>query len=106
MRAISATELRARLGEALNRASAGERLIIERDHRPLAVLVSPEDAARLDESAEERAERGRAGLERLAAFRDRMAREQTGAPGHGRKTRRDAAAIIRSDRDTGHGESG
>jgi prevent-host-death family protein len=57
MRVMTATELRARLGEALNRASAGERILIERDHRPLAVLVTPEDAARLDESREERARR-------------------------------------------------
>lgn len=106
MRVISATELRARLGEALNRASAGERVLIERDHRPLAVLVSPEDAARLDESVAERAKRGRAALDRLAELRRRVAREAADTPAHGRKTRRDAAAVIRADRDAGHGQHG
>ena len=65
---MTATELRARLGEALNRASAGERILIERDHRPLAVLVTPEDAARLEESPEDRARRKERTLTRLAAF--------------------------------------
>ena len=97
---MTATELRARLGEALNRASAGERILIERDHRPLAVLVTPEDAARLDESRTERARRVDRTLARLAAFRERMAREE--APG----TDHDSAAFVREDRDTGHGDHG
>ena len=41
-------DMRKRLGEILDAASAGERILIERDHRPLAYLVSVEDAARLD----------------------------------------------------------
>jgi len=100
MRVMTATELRARLGEALNRASAGERILIERDHRPLAVLVTPEDAARLDESREERARRVERTLARLAAFRERMAHEESSMTG------RDSAALIREDRDTGHGDDG
>ena len=94
---MSATELRARLGEALNRASAGERILIERDRRPLAVLVSPEDAERLDESVAERAERGRAALERLEAFRARMAGAHPQAAGGA-----DSAALVRAERDAGH----
>ena len=43
MRTITATELRQRLGEILDAASAGETILIERDHRPLAYLVSYED---------------------------------------------------------------
>jgi prevent-host-death family protein len=96
MRAITATELRARLGEALNRASAGERVLIERDHRPLAVLVSPEDAARLDESAADLAKRRMAALDRLEALREEMA----GEPGD------DAARLVRQERDGGHGDHG
>jgi prevent-host-death family protein len=101
MRSMSATELRARLGEALNRASAGERILIERDRRPLAVLVSPEDAEKLDESVAERTERGRAALERLEAFRARMAGE------HPQAVRGpDSSALIRAERDAGHGDRG
>lgn len=96
---MTATELRARLGEALNRASAGERILIERDHRPLAVLVTPEDAARLEESAEERARRMERALARLAAFSERMARVES-------STERDSAALVREDRDSGHGDHG
>ena len=106
MRTISATELRARLGEALNRASAGERVLIERDHRPLAVLISPEDAARLDESAAEKAERRMATLDRLAAFREAMAAAQPMGATRGRKRRQDAARAIRADREFGHGDDG
>jgi len=98
---MSATQLRARLGEALNRASAGERILIERDRRPLAVLVSPEDAARLDESVAERAARGRAALERLEAFRARMAGEHPQAAGGA-----NSAALVRAERDAGHGDHG
>ena len=106
MRVITARELRARLGEALDRASAGERLLIERDHRPLAVLVSPEDAARLDESAATRADRGRAVLGRLAAFRERMAEERGRHPSPTGEVRQDAAWVVRQERDAGHGEDG
>jgi prevent-host-death family protein len=104
MRSISATELRARLGEALNRASAGERVLIERDHRPLAVLVSPEDAARLDESAADRARRQMTALDRLAALREEMAAQAT-AEGRGRR-RQDSARLVRAERDAGHGDDG
>jgi prevent-host-death family protein len=94
-------ELRARLGEILNSASAGERILIERDRRPLAVLVSPEDASRLEDSAAERAARRRAALDRLEAFSERMAGlhpESLEAP--------DSATLIRDERDRGHGDHG
>lgn len=96
---MTATELRARLGEALNRASAGERILIERDRRPLAVLVTPEDAARLDEHPEDRALRKQRTLARLAVFADRMAREHPSAV-------EDSTALLRQERDSGHGEHG
>jgi prevent-host-death family protein len=74
-RIVTAGALRARLGEILDRASAGERIVVERDHRPVAVLVSPEDAARLEPDEAERVARNVAALDRLAAFRERMAQE-------------------------------
>jgi prevent-host-death family protein len=100
MRVVSAMEHRAHLCEILNSASAGERIIIERGRRPLAVLVSPEDASRLEESAAERAARRRAALDRLEAFSERMAvahPESIEAP--------DSATLIRNERDRGHGDA-
>jgi prevent-host-death family protein len=67
-------DLRRRLGEILDAASAGEPITIERDGRPMAVLVTPEAAARLNETERARIERGLAALDRLDAFRERMAR--------------------------------
>lgn len=74
-RTVTASALRARLGEILDRASSGERIVVERGHRPIAVLVSPEDAARLEPDEAERVARNIAALDRLAAFRERMALE-------------------------------
>ncbi len=53
MRTITATELRQRLGEILDAASAGEKILIERDHKPLAYLVSVEDVRTLETQDEE-----------------------------------------------------
>ncbi len=75
MRTVSALDVRKRLGQLLDEASAGERIVIERDRRPLAMLVSYEDGMRLAGSTEERAARALAALDRLDAFRERMARE-------------------------------
>ena len=74
MRTVTAMDLRRRLGEVLDAASAGEPITIVRDGRPMAVLVAPEAAARIDESERARIERGLAALDRLDAFRERMAR--------------------------------
>jgi prevent-host-death family protein len=93
MRTVTALELRGKLGELLDAASAGERILIERDHRPMAVLVSVEEANRLDEDREERRRRTVAALDRLDRFRERMARdypEEPGAP--------DSVTLIRHDR--------
>jgi prevent-host-death family protein len=57
MRGITATELRQRLGEMLDAASAGESILIERDHRPLAYLVSYEDGQRLTGTTDEQLRR-------------------------------------------------
>lgn len=74
MRTVTAMDLRKRLGEILDAAAAGERIAIERDGRPMAVLVTPEAATRLDEDDQARIERGLAALDRLDEFRERMAR--------------------------------
>ena len=90
---VTAGALRARLGEILDRASAGERILIERDHRPIAVLVSPEDAARLEPDEQERIARSLAALDRLDALRERLKRDHpwpADAP--------DAVTAIREDR--------
>lgn len=71
-------ELRRRLGEILDAASVGETITIERDGRPMAVLVTPEAAARLGGAAPERTQRVLATLERLEAFRARMATRYPG----------------------------
>jgi prevent-host-death family protein len=92
-RTVTAGGLRARLGEILDRASAGERIVVERDHKPIAVLVSPEDAARLEPDEAERVARNVAALDRLATFRERMAQEHPwpeDAP--------DAATSVRDER--------
>ena len=67
-------DLRRRLGEILDAAAAGEQIAIERDGRPMAVLVTPEAATRLDEGRDARVQRGLAALDRLDEFRERMAR--------------------------------
>ena len=74
MRTVTAMDLRRRLGEILDAAAAGERIAIERDGRPMAILVTPEAATRLDEDEQGRIERGLAALDRLDEFRERMDR--------------------------------
>lgn len=59
--------LRARLGEILDAASAGERIVIERDHKPMALLVPYEDRVRLDTDEQERIKRSMEALDRLVA---------------------------------------
>jgi prevent-host-death family protein len=101
MRTISAMDLRRKTGEWLDRASAGERIVIERDRRPLAVLIPYEEAIRLDASPDEVLRRRRAALKRLDAFSKRMAALHPPQPGD-----MTAAEAIRWERDHGHGEHG
>lgn len=98
MRTITAGQLRARLGETLDSASAGERLVIERDHRPIAAIVPIEDVQQLEGATEEARRRKLAALERITA-RARALREAEPAIDDGLG---DAAAWIRWDRDHGH----
>lgn len=87
-------DLRKKLGETLDQAAAGERIVIERDRRPLAMLVPYNGASFGDETDEERRLRVEAALASLQRFGDRMRTEFPGGP--------DAATAVRWDRDHGH----
>ncbi len=65
-------DLRARMGELLDLASAGEHIVVERGRQPVAVLVSYEDARRLQASPEEARARALAALDRLAGVAERL----------------------------------
>ena len=93
MRSVTAMALRARLGEILDAASAGERLIIERDHKPMALLVPYEDAARLDTDEQQRIARSLEALDRLWERGKRLRREGFFPP-----DAPDAATAIREER--------
>jgi prevent-host-death family protein len=88
-------DMRKRLGEILDAAAAGEQITIERDGRPMAVLVTPEAAARLGEDEQARIDRALAAIERLDAFRERMARLYPEDPDDGMTT----TEWIRRERD-------
>ena len=90
MRTVTAMDLRKRLGEILDAASAGERILIERDHKPLAYLVSVEDAERLEPDKEEVKRRRLEALDRLVAFGKEM-RQKYPEPDDGLDVRRMAA---------------
>ena len=94
MRRVSALDVRKRLGQLLDEASAGERIVIERDRKPLAMLVPYEEGMRLVEDERESVERALAALDRLDRFRERMAREHPETAGGP-----DAVTVIRQMRE-------
>jgi prevent-host-death family protein len=94
MRIVTAMDLRKRLGEILDAASAGERILIERDHKQVAVLVSPEDAARLEPDKEEVKRRQLEALDQLIAFGKEWRAKYPRRPGEP-----SAAEAVRWDRD-------
>lgn len=91
MRTITPLDLRRSLGQILDAASAGQRFLIERDHRPMAMLVSVEDGSRLEDDVEARIAKMDAAFERLAALGDRAGINDPNLP--------DAATAVRMDRD-------
>src|SRR5688572_26619690 len=91
MRTITPLDLRRSLGRILDQASAGERFVIERDRRPMAMLVSVEDGRRLHGDSEARIARVDAALDRLAGLGDRLRERYPDGP--------DAATAVRLDRD-------
>jgi len=104
---ITPLDLRRSLGRILDEASAGRRFIIERDHRPLALLVPMADAARLDESEEDALRRRR---EAWDAIRDYAARVRPlldpDRPSAAEMVRQDRDALDRRDRRRAAGELG
>ena len=94
MRTVTAMELRAKLGEILDAASAGERIVIERDHRPIAVLVSPEEVERLIDREEERLRQIDESFAAFEAGSIEFARKYPSGP-----DTPDAATAIRLERD-------
>ena len=94
MRTVTAMDMRKRLGEILDAASAGERILIERDHRPLAYLVSVEEGRRLGAVSDDTRRRRLAALDRLEVFAEEMAKKYPPQPGDP-----DAATAVRMDRD-------
>ncbi len=97
MRTITATELRQKLGEILDAASAGESILIERDHKPLAFVVSYEDGVRVTsgKDREEEIARRRAGDSRNSpGLPKEWYRERGGNAGE-----MGAAEWVRYDRD-------
>ena len=91
MRVIGPLDLRRSLGSILDAASAGERFLIERDHRPVAVLVSVEEGRRLDDDPVERRRRAVAALDRLQAMGDELRATRSDLPS--------AVEAIRAERD-------
>jgi prevent-host-death family protein len=96
MKTVTPLDLRRSLGRILDEASAGQRFLIERDRRPLAVLVSVEEAARLDEDADDALRRRRLAVERLEDWRRRIL-EARGRDDAGRGAT--AAEMVRRERD-------
>lgn len=92
METISPMDLRRSLGRILDEASAGRRFLIERDHRPLAVLIPVEDVAKLGESEDDALRRHR---EAWDALRDYAARIRPFLD----PDRPSAAEMVRQDRD-------
>lgn len=91
MKTITALEVRAKFGQVLDEAAAGERFIVERAGVPVAAIVPLSD---LDEHDVDRIrDRRIAAVEELA----RLGRRYQNL--HGPV---DAAALIREDRDHGH----
>ena len=88
---MRALEVRARFGEVIDQAAAGERIVVERAGQPIAAIVPLSDLDAVD--PERIRERRKAAFDRLM----RLARQnrQLGVPF-------DAAAWIRWDRDHGH----
>jgi len=89
MRTISALDVRARFGQVLDQAAAGERFIVERAGMPVAAIVPLRDLEALDpERIRER---------RLAAV-DQLVRMRAADPGP-KPTTEEIVAWIRADRD-------
>jgi prevent-host-death family protein len=91
MRTVSALDVRAKFGQILDEAAAGERFVVERAGIPVAAIVPLEDLRDADPEAVHR--RRMAAIDELRRIGERN-RKLYG--------RSDAAALVRADRDHGH----
>lgn len=87
-------DMRKRLGEILDAASAGERILIERDHKPLAYLISYEEGQRTAARDEEKIQRQLQAVDDLVEFGKAWRRKHPPQPGD-----LSAAESVRWDRD-------
>ena len=87
-------DMRKKLGVILDAASAGERILIQRDQRPLAYLVSVEDGQSLDPDREAQIKRELEALDALVAMGKEYRREHPWQEGELTGTE-----MIRWDRD-------
>lgn len=87
MKTVTTLTLRQKLGEILDQTAAGERVLITRGNRPLAVLVPADEYAM---GAAGRRRRLEAAAARVAEWRAEYA---------GRRGPVDPAALVRKDRD-------
>jgi prevent-host-death family protein len=70
MKTVSALDVRARFGELLDEAAAGERIVIERAGQPRAALVPLEDLRVLDPAVRQARQRAALGeIRRMARLR-------------------------------------
>jgi prevent-host-death family protein len=92
MRTISALEVRAKFGQVLDEAAAGERFVVERAGAPVAAIVPLRDL----EAGDPEQVRAR----RLAAV-DRLEISRAHDRGH-RMSTDEIATMIREDRDRDH----
>jgi len=97
MRVVTPLEIRRSLGAIPDAASAGERFLVERDHRPMAMLVSVEDGRRLEEDPDTRRDRRRRALDRLAVLGQQIQRDHS--------SEADAVTAIRLERGRDEGPS-
>jgi prevent-host-death family protein len=87
MKTVTTLVLRRKLGQVLDEAAAGERVLITRGNRPLAVLVPADEYAA-----------GAAGRRRrLETAAARVAEWRAEYGGRGRRV--DPVALVRKDRD-------
>ena len=61
-------DMRKRLGEILDAASAGEKILIERDHKPLAYLISYEEGQRTAARDEKKIKRQLQAIDEMLEF--------------------------------------
>jgi prevent-host-death family protein len=91
MRTITALEVRAKFGQVLDEAAAGERFIVERAGQPVAAIVPLRDLEPIDPAVVQ--------ARRDAAIDDLL---RLGRRNRARYGPIDAAAAVREDRDHGH----